>query len=78
MFLKADAKVLELRHPVDEMVNDCYAELATAAGLRCAHLPCDLAPSATEDGLDINFADLMVDVDHLEARLEHWTSDAEL
>jgi capsular polysaccharide biosynthesis protein len=72
MFLKGGARVLELRHPCDDAVNDTYAILAAAMGVRHTDHPCNLAPGANESGWNVNFADLVADLDQLEAKLADW------
>jgi len=76
MFMNPGAKVLELRHPIEAQINDTYASLAEAVEVRYTDHACDLAPGASDSDWDVNFADLVADLDRLGAKLQQWIKPA--
>jgi capsular polysaccharide biosynthesis protein len=67
LFMPPGGEVLEFRHGHDEVFVDCYGQLSEIMGHR--HRPHIAAPTEHAPGWEINYADVVVDLDVLRESL---------
>ena len=68
MFMPPGGRLIELRHPHDDLFFEIYGPLATSLGHDYARLECTPLPESTH--LPLNEADLVVDLDLLREALK--------
>ncbi len=74
IFMAPGGRVLELRHPHEEVFADVYRPLAAMMGVEYLRQDCELADEA--EGFAINDADLIVDLDVLRENLRRADASA--
>jgi hypothetical protein len=68
MFMPSGGRVLEMRHPHDDVFVDCFRPLAEVMGHAYQAQIC--APVQDAHGREVNYSDLMIDLDVLRENLK--------